>query len=241
MSSSGKKSSTKKLKPALKTGSPRNKTGRHIVINEGLNTTDQAVPFPRTTSTQDVRWITDEEFRRAKNEYNIGRDEGSDLAKRGKKSAIARRNAPRQAAMAARRKFNITDVGDTSAERARAAVHIATRAEIALMKSRARSRRAREELARASSSSQGASSASAKSSSASSRASASSQGASSASRRATGPIAHPKPSPSIRDEPKPLPAPRAQGPISSTVSSVFRFFTGRKGGKRTRKNRKQKK
>jgi hypothetical protein len=39
----------------------------------------------------------------------------------------------------------------------------------------------------------------------------------------------------------PLPAPRAQGPIRRAVSSVFGYFTGRKGGKRTRKNRKQKK
>ena len=222
MSSSGKKSSTKKLKPALKTGSPRNKTGRHIVINEGLNTTDQAVPFPRTHSTQGLRWWTPADEAGRKHEYRLGRDEGSVLARKAHDSANARRNAPRQAAMAARRKFNITDVGDTSAERARAGVHIATRAEISLMKSRARSRRAHEELARASSAS---------------------QGASSASRKAAGPIPNPKPTPSIRDErkPIPLPAPRAQGPISSAVSSVFGFFTGRKGGKRTRKNRKQKK
>jgi hypothetical protein len=222
MSSSGKKSSTKKLKPALRTGSPRNKTGRHIVINEGLNTTDQAVPFPRTHSTQGLRWWTPADEAGFMHEYRLGRDEGSVVARKAHDSANARRNVPRQAAMAARRKFNITNVGDTSAERARAAVHIATRAERSLMKSRARSRRAHEELAKASSAS---------------------QGASSASRRATGPIPHPKPSPSIRDEPKPipLPAPRAQGPISSAVSSVFGFFTGRKGGKRTRKNRKQKK
>jgi hypothetical protein len=220
MSSSGKKSSTKKLKPALRTGSPRNKTGRHIVINEGLNTTDQAVPFPRTHSTQEVRWWTHADEEARKHEYRLGRDEGSVVARKAHDSANARRNVPRQAAMAARRKFNITNVGDTSAERARAAVHIATRAERSLMKSRARSRRAHEELAKASSAS---------------------QGASSASRRATGPIPHPKPSPSIRDEPKPIPAPRAQGPISSAVSSVFGYFTGRKGGKRTRKNRKQKK
>jgi hypothetical protein len=227
MSSSGKKSSTKKLKPALRTGSPRNKTGRHIVINEGLNTTDQAVPFPRTHSTQGLRWWTPADEAGFMHEYRLGRDEGSVVARKAHDSANARRNVPRQAAMAARRKFNITNVGDTSAERARAAVHIATRAERSLMKSRARSRRAHEELAKASSASQGASSAS--------------QGASSASRRATGPIPHPKPSPSIRDEPKPIPAPRAQGPISSAVSSVFGYFTGRKGGKRTRKNRKQKK
>ena len=57
--------------------------------------------------------------------------------------------------------------------------------------------------------------------------------------RSTSIIVHPsgRRTRSIRDEPKFISAPE-KGPISRAVSSVFGFFRGNRGGKRTRKNRK---
>ena len=197
-------SASRKVKPILKKGPTTNKTRKHVIINTDLNEGYINIPEAITDSTKRQRWTT-------ATDENLAREQVRNKRHGFKK---ARKEVPMLAAMAARRKYNINDVGDTPAQRARS--------EISLTDSRARSRRAHEELARASSAS---------------------QGASSGSRKATGPIPHPKPTPSIRDERKPIPppAPRAQGPISSVVSSVFGFFTGRKGGKRTRKNRKQKK
>uniref|UniRef100_A0A6C0LB29 Uncharacterized protein n=1 Tax=viral metagenome TaxID=1070528 RepID=A0A6C0LB29_9ZZZZ len=124
MSSSGKKSSSKKLKSALKTGLNKTKRDRRIVINENMNTTDSRIPEPRTDSTDAARWATKTELGQWRNEHQLGIEEGSKYARRGIKSANARISAPKQAAMAARRKFNIRDVDDTFAERARASVQI---------------------------------------------------------------------------------------------------------------------
>lgn len=203
MSSSGKKSSSKKLKPALKTGSNKTKRDRHIVINEGMNTTDSKIPEPRTDSTDAARWATKTELGQWRNDYGHGLkpglDEGSKYARRGRKSANARISAPKQAAMAARRMFNIRDVDDTSAERARAAVQIASRAEVRRLKENASLRAAHTRRDRMQI------------------------------------VARPRARSAPVQPPRPVPQ---EGSISKAVKSVFGFFRGNRGGKRTRKNRK---
>jgi hypothetical protein len=199
MSSSGKKSSSKKLKPALKTGSNKTKRDRRIVINEEMNTTDSKIPEPRTDSTDAARWATIADMGRWRNEHQRGIDEASKYAKHGRKSATARRNAPNQAAMAARRMFNIQDVEDTSAERARKSIKIASRAEVRRLKE---NKAVRAQYTK---------------------------------RDRMPIVARPRARSAPVQPPRP---PQQEGSISKAVKSVFGFFRGNRGGKRTRKNRK---
>ena len=192
------------MQKGVKRGSNKTKRDRHIVINEGMNTTDSKIPEPRTDSTDAARWATMTELGQWRNDYGHGLkpglDEGSKYARRGRKSANARRSAPKQAAMAARRMFNIRDVDDTSAERARASVQIKSKAEVRRLRENA-SLRASQTRPR------------------------------SMSFKASRPRAHSAPV----QPPRPVPQ---EGSISKAVKSVFGFFRGNRGGKRTRKNRK---
>jgi hypothetical protein len=166
MSSSEKKSSSKKLRPALKTGSNKTKRDRHIVINEEMNTTDNKIPEPITDSTKRQRWTTVADEKLAREHVRNKR----------KGFQKARKEVPILAAMAARRKYNINDEDHISAPRSSRSTSITIHPSI---------RRRR----------------------------------------------------STKDEPKFISSP-GKGPISKAVSSVFGFFRGNRGGKKTRKNRK---
>jgi hypothetical protein len=160
-------SSSIKVKPILKRGTPVNKTKKNVVINTDLNEGYIKIPEHITDSTKSQRWATatDEKINR---EHVRNKREGFKKA---------RKEAPILAAIVARRKFNIRDEDHISLSRSARSTRISVHPSV---------------------------------------------------RRRT-----------IRDEPARIPLPRQEkGPISSAVTSVFRFFSGKRGGKRTRKNRK---
>ena len=159
-------SSSRKVKPILKKGTPTNKTRKHVVINTDLNEGFINLQEPITDSTKRQRWTTVADEKLAREHVRNKR----------KGFQIARKEVPILAAMAARRKYNINDEDHISAPRSSRSTSITIHPSV---------RRRR----------------------------------------------------STKDEPKFISSP-GKGPISKAVSSVFGFFRGNRGGKRTRKNRK---
>jgi hypothetical protein len=159
-------SSSRKVKPILKKGTPTNKTRKHVVINTDLNEGFIHLPQPITDSTKRQRWTTVADEKLAREQVRNKR----------KGFQKARKEVPILAAMAARRKYNINDEDHISAPRSSRSTSITIHPSV---------RRRR----------------------------------------------------STKDEPKFISSP-GKGPISKAVSSVFGFFRGNRGGKRTRKNRK---
>jgi hypothetical protein len=100
-------SSSRKVKPILKKGTPTNKTRKHVIINTDLNEGYIHPPEPITESTKKQRWTN-------ANDEKINREH---IRNKRKGFQNARKETPILAAMTARRKFNIPTEDHISAAR----------------------------------------------------------------------------------------------------------------------------